>query len=201
MIAPGLSVLLLSAYVTHVVVRDAPPACFLLLPALALSLAAFLPYVWPVRLVDLWRTTGLLQHVGGVAVACAVRELATYAVAFAVAFLFTALVTIAHERSLVQYDARTVGFSVSSAALYATLRVVARAVVRATDVGEWFALLLPFVASTVETLGMYLSVTNRFYSFPSHSYPFAVYSTLKASLFLALPRAEDQWLRRYVASS
>jgi len=201
MIAPALSVLLLSAYVTHVVVHDAPPAWFFLLPALGLSFAAVLPYVWPVRFVDLWRTTGLLQHVGGVAVAVATRELTTYTVAFAVAFLLTALVTIAHERSLVHYDARTVGFSVSSAALYASLRVVARIVVRTTDVGEWFALLLPFIVSSVETLGMYLSVTNRFYSFPNHSYPFAAYSTLKASLFLALPRAEDQWLSRYYASS
>lgn len=45
--------------------------------------------------------------------------------------------------------------------------------------------------SFIETLAMYLSGDNRYYSFPSHTYLFVVYSLLKASLFLALPRVED----------
>ena len=53
------------------------------------------------------------------------------------------------------------------------------------------------MASSLETLVMFASVTNSYYSFPSRSSLFATYSLLKASVFLALPRIEDALVTRY----
>ena len=190
-------VVLLSAYVSYVAVepRDTAASWSFLLSALALSAARVVPVVWPLRLSDAWKTTSLLQHTAGIVIAFVARDLPAYCVAFAFAFFFTSVVTLAHDRSLVHYNAG-VGFSVSSAATYGFLRVVSRVVVRETDVGLWFSHLLPFLASSLETLGMYASGDNGYYAFASHSYLFSVYALLKASLFLALPRVEDYLMDR-----
>ena len=128
--------------------------------------------------------------------ACLLHDLSAYCVAFAFAFFFTSIVTLADDRGYVNYRAG-VGFGVSSASLYALLRVTSRAVVRVSSVGRWFSLLFPFMASSLETLVMFASVTNSYYSFPSRSSLFATYSLLKASVFLALPRIEDALVTRY----
>ena len=191
--ATGVSLILLSAYVSYVTQddRDTIAAWTFLMTALAFAILSFLPLVWPVRWRDLWKKTAIAQHVTGVVVACALQDLSGYCVAFSFAFFFTSIVTLADDRGFVRYNAG-VGFSVSSASLYAFLRVVSRALVREVDtLGFWFSLLFPFIASSLETLVMLISVTNRFYSFPSESRLFVIYSLLKASIFLALPRVEN----------
>ena len=191
--ATGASLILLSAYVSYVAQddRDTIAAWTFLMTGLALSSLSFLPLVWPVRWRDLWKRTAVVQHVTGIAVACALQDLSAYCVAFSFAFFFTSIVTLADDRGFVRYNAG-VGFSVSSASLYAVLRVVSRVLVREVDtLGPWFSLLFPFIASSLETLGMLVSVTNSYYSFPSESRLFVIYSLLKASIFLALPRVEN----------
>lgn len=195
----AVATVLVSAYVTHVAVdarEDGVAPWTFLACALAVSALPVAVVLWPLRLADAWSTTALLQHTAGLGVACAVDDLSAYCTAFAFAFFFTSVVTLAHARSLVNYNAG-VGFSVNSAATYALLRLVSRLVVRRTAAGPWLALLFPFLMSSLETSAMYLSGDNRYYAFPSHSRTFAAYALLKASLFLALPRVEDLLARHY----
>lgn len=182
---------LLSAYVACTIVDSTRAIGWVfLLAATVLSGGDYLRILWPLRPTDAWKTTGLVQHVAGLAVASVARDLTAYCVAFVFSFFFVALVVLAHERSLVRYHPG-VGFGVSSAVLYASLRVLGRVLVREADAWTCVAHLLPFLASTLETLAMYASRSNRFYSFVSASPEFALYSVLKASIFLLLPRLED----------
>jgi hypothetical protein len=164
--------------------------------AMIVSAVTFVPVVGPISGADMWKKTGLLQHVVGITIACVLHDVNAYCVAFAFAFTFTSLVTIAHDRGLVNYNA-CVGFSVSSASLYAILRIVSRIVVSETVVASWFSHLLPFVISSMETIGMYVSANNGYYTFSSDSYLFMVYAHMKATLFLALPRLEDTLTDNY----
>ena len=189
----GAGLFLLSAYVSYVVQDDSDTgvAWGFLLSGLTTSALAFLPLIWPVRWTDLWRLTALPQHVGGIIVACLAREFSAYCVSFAFGFLFTSIITLANDRGYVNYTAG-IGFNVSSASLYALIRITSRVIVRdVASVGRWLSLLLPFFASSLETLAMFASVENTFYSFRSDSFLFAVYSLLKGSMFLTLPRVED----------
>lgn len=198
----AVSTFFISAYIAYVSIDDRRTVVawsFLLVP-LVLSTLNFLPVVWPLQGFDAWRTTAMLQHVVGITIACLTRDLVGYCVAFAFAFFFTSVVTLAHARGLVNYHAG-VGFSVSSAALYAIIRVLSRVLVREEDThSRWVVPLFPFILSSLETIAMFLSRTNSYYTFPSHSYLFIVYSLLKASLFLILPRTEDFLISTYGAA-
>lgn len=196
--ASAASTVLLSAYVAYVVVdaRDTVLAWSFLLSALTLAAAPVVLVLSPFRARELWRTTAVLQHVAGLVVACACRDLSAYGVAFTFGFVFTTVLVLAHGRGFLNYHA-DVGFCVSSAATYAVLRVTSRLLVRETRVGHWAAYLVPFAASSTETLGMYLSGENSYYTYTSGSYLFVAYSLLKAALFLALPRVETLLIAHY----
>ena len=198
--AAATSTVLLFAYVAHVAHstddEDGAVPWVFLLTAFATAALPVAGILWPLRLADAWRTTILLQHTVGIGVACALDDLSAYCVAFAFGFFFTSVITLAHARSLVNYDANGT-FGVNSSIIYALLRLVSRLVVRRTTAGPWFTLLFPFLMSSLETMAMYLSGDNRYYAFPSHSRTFVAYALLKATLFLVLPRVEDLLTREY----
>ena len=190
----GLCIFLLSAYVSYTlqIDHDTTASWIFLLTPLTLSILTFAPLVWPIRWTDMWKLTAVPQHVVGIVIASLLDDLLAYCVAFAFAFFFTSLVTLADSRGYVKYTVGT-GFSVSSASLYGVLRVVSKRIVNEFDpIGRWFSLLFPFVMSSLETFVMAVSRNNQnYYSFSSSSFKFVVYSVLKASVFVTLPRVED----------
>lgn len=95
---------------------------------------------------------------------------------------------------LIRYEFGSLGYTAACMASYGTLRALCAA---ATDEGlpVVIADLIPFMLSTLETLGMIVCKSTS-YAFSTRSTQFTIYASTKGSAFLALPHVERALLLR-----
>lgn len=181
------SIVLLSAHVTLVCLDDS--RTHFLLAALGVVTVNFFALLPRGPVYDYFRT-GLAHHVVYLLVSWFIDAFVVYCIAFACAPFILWWIDVAHARGLVKYDPQTSYFLISRATVYALVRSTTHALVREVDaIPAQFELLAPVTIASIETLLMIVQQTTA-YAFTVSSGPFLVYTLLKTTVLLVVPRFE-----------